>query len=103
MKTIPENPQPGERYAVEKRKDVWEVADNDGCLFDTYFSEADARLLVFGAKAIEALRPFADRSEKCRLITDIVAGDGKPCSMQPVMLEDLIQAAAALANLEQPR
>lgn len=51
--------------------------------------------------ALEAgLRPFAERSEQLRLVADVVAGNGRPCSMQPVRIEDLIRAAALLSGGE---
>ena len=47
-----------------------------------------------------ALKPFADRSEECRRIADVVAGDGRPCSVQPVPLEWLIRSAELLERKE---
>lgn len=66
-RTIPENPKPGERYAEWTGNTTeWYVfvcehgTVEDGSpnrtLIATHLSEADARLLVFGAKAVEALR-----------------------------------------------
>lgn len=61
-RTIPDNPQPWERYA-ERLADGWYVkrldrADHDGRYFTTIagpLAEADARLLVYGAKAVKSL------------------------------------------------
>lgn len=62
-RTIPENPQPGERYAVRNTSNGrWSVciAEDDDAIEPRPFAfvqdEADARLLVFGAKAVEALK-----------------------------------------------
>ena len=60
MKTIPENPQPGDRYADYVGGGRWTVQTNTTGSYDPYIclsplSEDDARLLVFGAKMVEAL------------------------------------------------
>lgn len=60
--TIPVDPKPGERYAIESPpgSGLWDLFFYDtGDLIVEDLSEADARLLVFGARAVEALRPFA--------------------------------------------
>lgn len=67
------------------------------CKIDRLRTERDAALAR--VKALEdGLRPFAEASERHRLIADAVAGAGKPCTMQPVKLEWLIRAAALLAG-----
>lgn len=86
QRTIPANPQPGERYAerTTNNPDVWDITEGDGTYVCT-LSEPDARLLVFGAKAAEALKfvvahecrdtPCIECYNKCR--NTLAALEGK--------------------------
>lgn len=94
-RTIPANPQPGERYAslimAPSGAEMW-VVRLRGSHPEAYtdvglaFTEADARLLVFGAKAVEAV-----------LACDICFCTSGKCDDA-----DCIAARAALADLEVP-
>lgn len=68
-RTIPENPKAGERYAKlylsPIKAEIWIVHvmgthPEVNSPIGVAFTEADARLLVFGAKAVEALRVCLD-------------------------------------------
>lgn len=102
-RTIPENPKPGERYA-ERLAAGWFVKrldriDGDDRFFTSIagpLSEADARLLVFGANAVEALR----------VCLDVMKRHGVPHT-HPLLRHEWHEAVAsgiaALADLEVPK
>jgi hypothetical protein len=59
-RTIPANPVAGERWAELFRGQDWTVYEGPGVVIARHLTEADARLIVFGAKAVEALREAVD-------------------------------------------
>lgn len=68
--TVPADPKPGERFMRKMRTNrgrSWQVevkcADGSSNLVASLLSEADARLLVFGAKAVAALNRLESAAE----------------------------------------
>jgi hypothetical protein len=63
-RTIPANPQPGERWAnLASGCTLWSVYDENGDWLAGQLTEADARALVFVSKAVGFLRMLANHPE----------------------------------------
>lgn len=101
-RTIPVNPQPGERYAEYGSCGwrVWLMGQKDGVSSYIIYglTETDARLLVFGAKAVAALAWYGEQSRLARLIHS--EGDA---GRHAIAKDGGTKARAALADLEVPR